>query len=643
MKKIFTFFLLVTSSFANLELFSQSIFTPFEKVSRQEALLEYFSNTKHFNNLKEILTKNTAEFLNNKSEQELSKATINSILVLREVSLALTSSEKFKANSEKKQLATNKDDISKAIYFINKMPNEKFKRLELKSMSKLAAKYALIDVPLYELLLSYFDSTNSHINIIKFEKEILMPYHKNSSLLIDLFELKLSGDSADIVPEEIKKIPYENRKSFREIISTYLEGSLKKEFHQYTFQDESKKKIKSIYIDHGNDLFSFKNEDREMTGSFRFEFATDLFKMRVFNNLNFAKKLGYQSIFIGGEGYTPFIRYNPELLSFSEGEKIIGLDISTLKNGKYNSTFTQNYLTPVVDTIQKLLDRPFSSFQYIGRAKYRIGIDGNWRSFGQFKLGQMGKNIGRDLQALIHKDINPSIKVLNWDNQIAFPGRLAIQLSNRRDYIFNPKSNKPFFSYGIIEGGIGTYQTYASFGIGLTNKNFKDQSGQKEIKFNSRSPLKNFLFSSELLFKHYWHNSSLEGIGWLNNFNNTAFSDANAQGYILQEKEIKRNILFWNSRISYRTKRVSINFDYFVNTKEFDKLENLLRQKYPNTTLYDYLNAVEFQTNSTYNIDEQKAKTILLKKFLSNNKIFKSLEPQKFPNYGTLGINFYFD
>ena len=84
----------------------------------------------------------------------------------------------------------------------------------------------------------------------------------------------------------------------------------------YRFTETSKKWIRGVYGDHGNDflsLASWYNDDRDMTGSFRIEIATDQFKMRVFDgysnqkfNLNSRNFYSYQSIFFGGEGYTPY-------------------------------------------------------------------------------------------------------------------------------------------------------------------------------------------------------------------------------------------------------------------------------------------------------------------------------------------------
>ena len=60
-------------------------------------------------------------------------------------------------------------------------------------------------------------------------------------------------------------------------------------------------------------------------------------------------------------------------------------------------------------------------------------VSGFWRYVGEFKIGVVGKNLSRDIQATIHQNVNPSIKVLNWEKQIGFPGRLAFDIHLRRD------------------------------------------------------------------------------------------------------------------------------------------------------------------------------------------------------------------
>ncbi|MBK8888010.1 MAG: hypothetical protein IPN46_16300 [Saprospiraceae bacterium] len=51
-------------------------------------------------------------------------------------------------------------------------------------------------------------------------------------------------------------------------------------------------------------------------------------------------------------------------------------------------------------------------------------IRGGWRLFTEFKIGLIGTQGPKNIQAFIHRDItNNSKKILLWENQIADGGR----------------------------------------------------------------------------------------------------------------------------------------------------------------------------------------------------------------------------
>lgn len=531
--------------------------------------------------------------------------------------------------------------------------------LTKKSLIKQGVTYFIEKKLMLELADSYLDSLTGRFELVRFENEFLKPLSKVGKLhfllsFVDIFE-HYNEYNEYILPLSFATVPESEIDSFKTLLNRYLNETINQNYFMYKYVNSSNTFAKAIYIDHGNDfILPINNRDRDLTGSFKFELATDLAKMRLFSKPNRYDILSYQSLFFGGEGYTPFIRFDPE--------KLIGDDIRVqtrfekdfsygIQNGRYNKVFIDNYLKPVTDTIQRAIDRPFASFQYIGRAKYRMPVSGFWRYVGEFKIGVVGKNLSRDIQATIHQNVNPSIKVLNWEKQIGFPGRLAFDIHLRRDrliYVQGKRiknrrdlslyeipttiNRRGFNFYHIMELNTGTIQTTAALGLGYTNKNFKQQSGQREVNFDSRTPLRNIYISFETKLKYQVHNSLLQGLGFLNTFKNNTLSDVDNDSYAMQPHDLKRIVWLNDLKVSYRINKVAISYTAAMNSQEFENY----KFKKSGMAAKEYLLS-KFNLQDRLTTAQKEFATIVL----DNKGISSDLTIPKFHFYGTVGFNFF--
>jgi hypothetical protein len=524
-----------------------------------------------------------------------------------------------------------------------------------------------------EIVQFYLNPSLNKFDLDRFESEFLKQklinsqyYKEHLHFLISFAEIFENWDSYNyyILPPEFAKLPENELIALRTLVNQYLSIMIKKEFYIYDYVNTSNKVAKSLYLDHGNDIFTLpiqENRDRDMTGSFRVELATDLLKMRFFNRLNRSDILSYQSIFFGGEGYTPYIRYNPALFltkkNIEDGKlTLAGNEIPLFSNNNtnYSNLFLNNFLAPVSNLFQKSIDRPFASYQYIGRAKYRIPIHGLWRYMGEFKFGFIGKSLGQDIQAAIHKDLNPSIKVLNWDNQIGYPGRLALDMhfkfdgllfSQNRQVIkekFNFRTNNETYvknrnwvnTYFLSELNVGTVQNALTLGLGITNKTFKKQSGQKEVRFDSRL-LNNFFISYESKLKWVQYNSLLRGLGLFSSFNNATHSGVNPDNYVLGKEDFKPFIWINDLKLTYRLRRVGFTYSTFISTQEFKKSTFEKSGK----TEIEYLDSVLNDPKLGFT----NSQIAFGKLLLNTDDISSKLNIPKLQYYGTVGLNFYIE
>jgi hypothetical protein len=376
-------------------------------------------------------------------------------------------------------------------------------------------------------------------------------------------------------------------KKVHRLVLKRLKEITEKEFVNYSFTEFSKDKIKFVYVEHGNDVFSFpnKNDDRDMTGSFRVEVGTDLFKLRIFSNykdrwwnLNSRNWYSFQSIFLGGEGYTPYLR-----------------DTTIFKApGSYD-----------------INDRPYASYAYLGRAKYRIYRHGQIRLKSELKIGQIGSSKGDNIQSTIHRDITVgSFKPNGWKAQIASGGRLGINLnldpewmlfsknwllSEKTTNSINDKRNKKGIKKGFgeeivnismpLEIKVGHDLTSAGLGLRFSTINFKNSGG-----FNSpnltKQTFKNkdwfksnlIVFDFKCMYRRVLHNSMLEGYGILyHQVDENPFSPKDT--HFLEKNQVKRNLLIFDLSINLKLRYCGIVYKSTIMSSEYDLPVNSLIYK----------------------------------------------------------------
>ena len=219
-----------------------------------------------------------------------------------------------------------------------------------------------------------------------------------------------------------------------------------------------------------------------------------------FIDLNGDQWHSYQGIFVGFDAFTPKI----------DSARHYFKDISTYDARLAESGDTA-YSTRLIDK----RDRPFGSFIYIGRQKYRIHQNGAIRYNSSIALGFIGKRGPERLQAIFHRDVTPATETpYGWDTQIADGGRLGIQLNAEASFlllskdqtIFN-RSNYtgPFNLYSILGYDFGHRLTAAKVGFGLSNRSFLEQNGFNVIQRSGTR--RNWYVGAELY-------SNIVGIQW---------------------------------------------------------------------------------------------------------------------------------
>jgi hypothetical protein len=332
------------------------------------------------------------------------------------------------------------------------------------------------------------------------------------------------------------------------VVEGHMEHILEYNYSQYKNINISDQLIKGVYIEVDNDLFAFTNKDMNYTGGGRFEITTDYLKMRLLRLANKEKILSYQGVFIGFKAYTPFIR-----------------DTSIFKT---TTSFDVN-------------DRPFASYTYIGRSKYRIHSSGHLRMRSDFKIGIIGGNVGNVIQSIIHRDqFVSSLKPYGWDSQIAKGGRFAwnidhyfdLMLFSGKGDIFNLNRTKPTWLNIplMFDAHIGNELTALGAGIGFSNLNFKDRSGNEDIKLPESKSLR-FIISANAKYRYVIHNSMLEGIGILETFPDDDDPLAPKDLYRLEADEVVRHLFLAELFLGFRTMNTTIYWKLTMNTKEYNK------------------------------------------------------------------------
>jgi hypothetical protein len=390
--------------------------------------------------------------------------------------------------------------------------------------------------------------------------------------------------------------------------------------------------MKGFELLHENDfLFMALNQDREMTGGFKFTLVTDYFKWRWINILSLKclrecfhvpenhtqNLLTYQTISLLGRGYTPYIRYR------------------------------NNYT--LADSIHNY-DRPFASYYMLERAKKRIWRNGLFRHKGEFQIGAIGISQGRKIQAKLHEDLVTSSQYVHgWDKQIGNGGRMIIQLNqkieallysntNRYSSIFKAKNykreeSKKYCGRNIIaevEASVGTLLTAAGFGLRFSTLNFLQQSGDQMVSSvkGNRDEF-GIKFDVGVNYRYVFHNSTLTGVGILKTFEADLYDKEKKDNYLLKEKDVERHIYSLDLGINVKFRKTTFFFrETFYSLEYKSALRNI---DFNNP---DFIKALNPDDQDFY-------RNVVIKEnrdFL-NNKLFG----RTFYVYGTIGFSWYVD
>lgn len=409
-------------------------------------------------------------------------------------------------------------------------------------------------------------------------------------------------------------------------ISKRLNKLEKDQLTMYETYNAPKQKVKAFTFSHGNDVLNpfIGNQDQEMTGSFRFEFSTDYFKARWFNAgwlksgvVGSGRKVGYrsymlkhpkssmlsyQNISVGGDGFTPYIRY--------------------LNNKK------------LADTLH-LFDRPFGSFTYIERRKFRLWPRGLVRHNGQFQIGMIGLMGGQFLQAQLHRDaIIQSQKVHGWEKQVGYGGRWLMQLNheldimlfsstNRYKTIFKPRKASTTNNFqqdsGIMDNAFGKLgSSYAgpniilnigakyggyltAFDIGATYStlDFSHQSGHHTV-LARRNNMFGFGWHVEagLKYRYVVHNSMLEGLGYINSFREDTYDDENFSSFVLPDEDINRHLWIAKAKLNLQWRKMTLHYEMIFHKMEYSR--NIINLDSPEILSIVYAESLKDQKFNSY-------------------------------------------
>ncbi len=439
-------------------------------------------------------------------------------------------------------------------------------------------------------------------------ERILAEFEESFTLQYLFVQMKeFENELPNLVVEENQKFLNERMDKVGQKIYTYYEN--------YTSKNNI---LKGFEAYHENDVFLFgtrMNQDREMTGAFKFSFHTDYFKWRW---LGFGlrkpiqqKILTYQTISIGGNGYTPYIRYRNNI--------------------------------SLLDSLNKF-DRPFCSYIYLERSKNRTWLKGLVRHKGEFQVGRIGTN-GYAVQAQLHEDVIVSSQhVYGWEKQIAKEGRLFLQVNHKWDFLIFSNTNKfasvlrpkfvtvdvPKKNYGganlIGEVDVrgGTLMTSAGAGLRFSTLNFLQQSGHQMI--SSRHCSRNgfgWKVDFGVAYRYVIHNSTLEGLGLITKFKDDEYDIVKADDYVLAYNQINRHMWIVDWGVNLKWRKTTVFYRQLYHTIEY-------RSALPGVDYAKLQYMVDPQDQEYYykTIANEQNNFLSLKRF--GHQIY---------GYGTLGIN----
>ena len=423
------------------------------------------------------------------------------------------------------------------------------------------------------------------------------------------------------VQDTLPKFVTEQNKKF---IIDRIDKQGQKVYTHYENYSSKPNVLKGYEMYHENDVLLptfWMNQDREMTGAFKFSVFTDYFKCRFLplGNKKITEQniLTYQTISIGGNGYTPYIRY-------------------------YNNN-------QLADSIHQF-DRPFCSYIYLERAKNRVWLKGLVRQKGEIQGGMIGTN-GYLVQAQIHEDVNESAQhVYGWDKQIAEEGRIFLQVnqkwefllfSTNNDYktIFHPQTIKvanpnakksyPGINFSSeVDVRYGSLMTTLGGGFRFSTLNFLQQSGHQMIASNPKYN-NNYGWKVDLgiNYRYVVHNSTLEGLGFTKTFPHDIHDIVKQDDYVLNDTLVNKHLLIVDVGFNFKWRKTTIFYKFLFHTIEYQS--NLSKVDYSK-----YENLVATEDKEYYHNTIQKEQNDFL------NTKFMGMQ---WYGYGTIGLSWIID
>ena len=207
---------------------------------------------------------------------------------------------------------------------------------------------------------------------------------------------------------------------------------------------EPRRLIRGYNLQTENDVFTgllgFKNEDKDYSGGFKFEFYTDRMKGGIFpffRNRNEKRNeddyFNFNSVYVQGMGFTP----NREAFAAT---------------------------TPVRD------QRPFASLIGIGRRRVAIFETQDISIESDLFAGKVGTKAPGQFQNFLHEYVTNSSKAEGWNNQIANGGKWVLNYRvraniNLQRLVHRGDSSKITF---FAEPHISVGNLFVNYGLGLS-------------------------------------------------------------------------------------------------------------------------------------------------------------------------------